>query len=104
MAACCQLVFLWLTLEEKRSRKQRRISYLSGKEWIKELLSSEGPQCHQNLHMSPDYEIALAGAERSLVNAPEMVMDKTNINESFGTLPHGLDDVDEANLPQRSVN
>lgn len=35
--------------------------------------------------MSPDYEIALTRAERSLVNAPEMVMDNTNINEIFGT-------------------
>ncbi|XXG53027.1 hypothetical protein AAC387_Pa03g1201 [Persea americana] len=31
-------------------------------------------------------------------------MDEENINESLGTLPHGLNDVDEPNLPQPSLN
>eukprot|EP00268_Persea_americana_P001938 TRINITY_DN1057_c2_g3_i1.p1 TRINITY_DN1057_c2_g3~~TRINITY_DN1057_c2_g3_i1.p1 ORF type:complete len:161 (-),score=21.25 TRINITY_DN1057_c2_g3_i1:357-839(-) len=49
-------------------------------------------------------EIALSGTERSQINALKMEIDKENINESFGTQPHGLDAMDEPNLPQPSVN
>ena len=54
MAVCCGLAEQWLTLQEEKTRLKRRISYLSGKQWVEELLSSEGPQRHENLRMSPD--------------------------------------------------
>ena len=51
VVACCQLVAVWLSLEEERPRKQRRVSYLLSEEWVKELLASDEPQCHKNLRM-----------------------------------------------------
>ena len=41
---CCQFAkLLLLALEKEKVKKQRRISYLSGKEWVKELRSSTAP-------------------------------------------------------------
>ena len=49
----------WLTLQKEQTRKKRQISYLSGKDWVEEFLSSKDPQCHENLRMSPDCFIKL---------------------------------------------
>ena len=53
VAVCCELATLWLALNEERPRKKRRISSLSGDIWVKELLSSAGPWCHENLRVDP---------------------------------------------------
>ena len=79
VVACCQLVALWLSLEDERPRKQRRISYLSGEEWIKELLFSDGPQCHENLRMTPECFVKLCDTlmQRGLLeNTRAMTVDE----------------------------
>ena len=60
VAVCCGLAEQWLTiLQEEQTKKKRRLSYLSGKSWVEELLSSKGSQCHENLRMSLDCFIVL---------------------------------------------
>ena len=53
VVVCCELDALWLSLEDERPRKKHRILSLSVDVWVKELLSSTGPQCHENLLINP---------------------------------------------------
>ncbi|RWR76423.1 putative nuclease HARBI1 [Cinnamomum micranthum f. kanehirae] len=88
VVACCGLATLWLTLEEEQSRKKRLISSLSGKIWVKELLSSEGPQCHENLRMSPNCFMRLRDTlmQRGLLQHTRIM----SVDEQLATLLHIL--------------
>ena len=92
VVACCQLVAVWLSLEEERPRKQQRASYLSGEEWVKELLSSDGPQCHENLCMTPECFMKLRNTlmQRGLLeNTRAMTVDE-QLAMFLHTLAHNV--------------
>ncbi|RWR83492.1 transposon protein, putative, CACTA, En/Spm sub-class [Cinnamomum micranthum f. kanehirae] len=86
---------VWDNLEQAKSKlaKYKRIAVKFYEE-IHDLIADD----------IAEGEIALTGIERSQTNAPETEMDEEYINESLGTQPHGLDDMDEPNLPQPSIN
>lgn len=92
VAVCCELAALWLSLEDERPRKKRRISSLLGDVWIKELLSSTGPQCHENLRMNPECFHILRDTfrHRNLLQSRRLLSIDEQIAMFLHTLAHSV--------------